>query len=188
MAQKEKCKGCGFDKYIANRTHMLCDDCNQMRLHGGNRATVERNKYSKRMELLSEKRKTSQVQAKTIKKTKKQTSIDGKYSDVVAELKQEREAFCETCGHTHKPLSVSHTISRKRCKEIGRIDLITDKENLVIECFEAPTSNPTACHNIWEVQLLKKYQDINPDMLKKRLQFVKENDQQLFKILIDKLL
>ncbi len=185
MRQKkdECCSGCNKPKPIVNRTHWLCDDCNQLRLHGGNRRQVELNKYKQRMNKLVERRTTTTP----IKKTKKQSKIDSDYSKTVKQMTEEREQFCETCGHTHKPLSVSHTISRKRCKEIGRIDLITHKDNLVFECFEAPTSNPTACHNIWELQQLKKYQDINPDMLRKRLSFVKENDPQTFKILIDKL-
>ncbi len=180
---KEKCSKCNIDSYIVNRTHKLCDDCNQIRLHGSNRNGTNKIKASK----INDRRKTIIYKKPVFKKTEKQQIIDKKYSEVVKEILSERDPCCETCGKHNMPLSISHTISRKRCKEINRIDLITDKENLVVECFGAPSSYPTECHNLWEINNLKKIQEINPEMLRKKMQFIKQNDLQLYNILIEKL-
>lgn len=41
--------------------------------------------------------------------------------------------FCEHCKRNDcKPIDVSHTVSRKKAKELGRVELIWDKSNLEI--------------------------------------------------------
>jgi len=184
MGDKKTCTGCNLSKYIVNRTHCLCDDCNQVRLHGMNRRGVENKKFGVRMDKLKEKRQFM-VYKKPIQKSEKQKVIDKKYSEVVKEILNEREPCCETCGKTGVALSISHTISRKRCKEIGRTDLITDKKNLVVECWGAPSSNPTECHNLWEVCKIDLLLKINSEMINNRLEF-KDNDPEGYKLFLSK--
>ena len=65
---------------------------------------------------------------------------------IYKEIDSERECVCFGCGRGDKPLSHSHTISRKKCKEIGKPELIYDKDNIELECF----GDNHSCHYIWE--------------------------------------
>jgi 5-methylcytosine-specific restriction endonuclease McrA len=41
--------------------------------------------------------------------------------------------FCEECERNDcKPIDVSHTVSRKKAKELGKVELIWDKNNMEI--------------------------------------------------------
>ncbi|MCH7724438.1 MAG: hypothetical protein IIC76_14035 [Bacteroidetes bacterium] len=76
----------------------------------------------------------------------KQAIIKRKLHGVYEQIDNEREQVCQGCGRSDKPLSHSHIISQKRCKEIGKTELIWDKDNIEIECF----GNNNDCHNVWE--------------------------------------
>ena len=181
---KEICKNCKQDKYIVNRTHKLCDECNSIRLHGKTIKQRQLEQFNKQKERSFSAQKTKPV--KQFNKTKKQSEIDYKYAVACEEIKQEREPMCESCGkwHTQVSLSFSHIISRKRCKEIGREDLIYDKRNLLLECFGGPSSFPTECHNQHELHDIEKIKHHLTYQYK--MQFIKENDIQLYSILTSK--
>lgn len=106
----------------------------------------------------------------------KQAVIKRKLRETYEQIDNEREQICQGCGRSDKPLSHSHTISQKRCKEIGKPELIWDKDNIEIECF----GNNEDCHNIWEKgTLLEKMLLLNfPEKLKylrlhDKIQYVK---------------
>jgi hypothetical protein len=42
---KDICRGCGKDKFIVNKTHMLCLDCNHFRLHKKTRFETAKEKF-----------------------------------------------------------------------------------------------------------------------------------------------
>jgi hypothetical protein len=95
-------------------------------------------------------------------------------------IDEAREPRCESCGkwHTTAPLSHSHTISVARCKELGLPELISEEMNIVLECFEAPTSSPTACHNIWESGTIE--QKMKLKTFNEKLEFIKEYDEETY--------
>ena len=60
-------------------------------------------------------------------------------SDEAAKLKLQiqfdeyRYYFCEKCGRNDcKPIDVSHTVSRKKAKENGNVEILWDLDNLEI--------------------------------------------------------
>lgn len=160
IKQEEKCSNCGLVKKIVNKHFRMCDRCNEKRL----------------------KAKKGNKKTSIVKKTDKQKEIDKKYSECISEIKNEREMRCESCGSYSKPLSFSHIISRKRCKEIGREDLIYDKRNIIIECYEAPSSFPESCHNQWELSQLDKCK--SHMTYEYKINFIANNDDELFKKLM----
>lgn len=108
-----------------------------------------------------------------------QSDIKWKLSLAYDQIKQYRPPICEGTGRNDVPLSFSHTISQARCKELSKTELIWDVANIEIEGFEAPTSNPTAAHNIWESgSLEKKTQLLN---FTRKLQYIKEHDPEQYR-------
>jgi hypothetical protein len=96
------------------------------------------------------------------------------YSKAKTEVLIEREHVCGGCNRSDKPLSVSHTISRKRCEEIGKPELYFDKDNLELMCYGGYGD----CHEIWESKNKKKMARLlNWDRM---MLFVKKNDIELF--------
>jgi hypothetical protein len=75
-------------------------------------------------------------------------------------------------------LSFSHTISRKRCKEIGRTELIWADRNIEIECYTPPGSFSEAAHNIWESGNLEKKKTLLN--FEKKLEYIKEYDYEQY--------
>ena len=47
MHKIDKCGECGNDRYIVNRKHMCCNECNYIRLHGTDAILEKRKKYLK---------------------------------------------------------------------------------------------------------------------------------------------
>lgn len=179
---KEKICICG-SKQIVNRTHSLCFEHNQIRLYGENWKEIKikrskeilyKNEYN-----IAKNKKASQNTLKQV--SDKQKKINSELTKTYKLIDQTREPKCESCGKwfTKAPLSHSHTISVDRCKKIGRPELIYEEENIVLECYEPPTSFPTACHNIWEVGTIQ--QKMKLITFEKKLNFIKENDQELYK-------
>lgn len=188
------CK-CG-SKQVVNKTYSLCYDCNQARLKGKD-WKQDKIKHSK--ELLDKKvsnyHKLEKVPKKRLKSIYKgnkykcsdgnlitQSQINSRYAQVCQLIDLAREPVCESCGRGDKPLSHSHTISRKRLKELGLSDLIYDEVGLILECYEEPTSNPTACHNIWEVAPLKEKMKLKT--WEQKLAYIKEYDQETYKKIV----
>ena len=88
-----------------------------------------------------------------------------------------REPVCEGCGRGDRPLSHSHIISVNRCNQLRKPELISDKNNIMLECF----GSSDCCHDIWEKSSFeKKVQLLNFD---KKLEYIKKHDEQRFQTL-----
>lgn len=109
------------------------------------------------------------------KKSNKQTSIDHQLRKTYEAIDNEREPVCEGCGRGDKPLSHSHTISRNRCKQIGKPELIYDKANIEIECFGTNTS----CHEIWEHEGVVKRMQL--DNFDNKMRYIEQHDPEKFR-------
>jgi hypothetical protein len=169
----EECSGCSIEKPIVNRKRGLCDDCNFKRLHNGeskqdiySRRSIERSKgiepkkISKKTEASPVAVLKKKFSIKAISSKQKYKCSDGtvvseaqiklNYALAIDKIKLEREPVCQGCDRGDRPLSFSHTISRARCKELGKAELIWYLPNIEIECFGERASNSEMCHNIWE--------------------------------------
>ena len=104
----------------------------------------------------------------------KQTAIDYQLRKTYQQIDNEREPVCEGCGRGDKPLSHSHTISRNRCKQIGKPELIYDKNNIELECFGTSTS----CHDVWDGAGIKDQMKLNN--FNKKMLFIEEHDAERF--------
>lgn len=103
-----------------------------------------------------------------------QVEIDKRYEQVRREIENERERFCEATGRTDLPLSNSHTISQRRCKNLGKTELIWDKDNIFLESMGASDSG----HYIYEhAPLAEKKKLIN---FEKKLEYIKKHDHELY--------
>lgn len=107
--------------------------------------------------------------------SKKQDSIERELRKTYQLIDTEREPICQGCGRGDKPLSHSHTISRARCKQIGKPELISDKDNIEIECFGTNED----CHNIWEYEGIKKRMTL--DNFDRKLEYIEKHDPERFK-------
>ena len=112
-----------------------------------------------------------------LKQSSKQSGIDYQLRKTYVDIDNEREPVCEGCGRGDKPLSHSHTISRNRCKQIGKSELIYDKNNIEIECFGTSTS----CHDIWEGAAMKYKMKL--DNFDKKMLFIEQHDTERFTIM-----
>ena len=102
-----------------------------------------------------------------------QRTIDSNYSKMLREKHAGQTVFiCEGCGK--KAHDNSHIISRKRCKELGRAELVWDSQNVFNACRD--------CHHKYE-----NYKSGEWHKLKNKVhivRYLKENDfQHLVKML-----
>lgn len=102
--------------------------------------------------------------------SKKQAIIKRKLSEVYSEIDNEREPVCQGCDRGSRPLSHSHTIGQKRCKQLGKTELIWDKDNIEIECF----GNRDFCHEKWEKGTIKQKRKMKN--FERKLEYVKKHD------------
>ncbi len=107
-------------------------------------------------------------------KSNKQTAIDYLLRKTYEEIDSEREPVCEGCGRGDKPLSHSHTISRYRCKQIGKPELIYDKRDIEMMCFGTSAS----CHEIWEGAPMRDKMKLNN--FDKMMLLIEEEDPEKF--------
>ena len=71
-----------------------------------------------------------------------QATINKRLSAAYAQADQETDRYiCECCGK-YPPAHHDHTISQKRCKELGRSELIYERANWSYSCAR--------CHSEWE--------------------------------------
>lgn len=111
------------------------------------------------------------------KVSNKQAVIKRKLNEVYAIIDNEREPVCQGCNRGDKPLSHSHTISQKKCKELGKVELIWDKDNIEIECFGSKGD----CHDIWERgSIIEKMKLRN---FKRKLEYIEKHDPQRHRVL-----
>lgn len=114
----------------------------------------------------------AKVSIKTSKPIKsvssKQSKVNSELQNTYNEIKQTREPICQGCG-LKKPLSFSHTISRKKRK-----DLQTDIDNIELECF----GDSTSCHDIWEhLKVPEVFNLLNFD---RKMLYIKQKDPELY--------
>lgn len=94
--------------------------------------------------------------------TPEQRKIKRKLSDVYSELTKElRRDVCSGCknvkkaGRTTFPNSWSHIVSRGEARKIGKLFIITAKDNIVRDC----QGDDRSCHSIWEYNGTKNLDD-----------------------------
>lgn len=106
------CKKCGQQGFIVNKTHYLCDKCNQIRLHGCSR----QERYIKKRKVVKTKKPSGELALFT-------------------EIWFERDHICNKCGRVlHEPMRV-HYFSHIHSKG-ARPDLRLDKNNIELLCME----------------------------------------------------
>ena len=111
------------------------------------------------------------------KVSKDQAIIKRQLHSTYQQIDVEREPVCQGCSRTDKPISHSHTISQKRCKEIGKKELIWDENNIEFECFGTNRS----CHEIWERGgIIDRMKLFNFD---RKMEYLEKNDLQKHVIL-----
>lgn len=168
MVEELKWCKCG-SKHIVNKKYGLCDNCNYARLHNGK---SKREVYAERsLQRISQrqanagKRGVSEVtgvQPKKKYRIKKisdstryhcsdgtmvsQAEITANYRATQEHIVNTRNGVCQGTGRTDLPLSFSHIISRARCKQLGKVELIWDEANIELESMGENIS----AHYIWE--------------------------------------
>ena len=164
VAKLGECKECGAERYIVNRKHFLCMECNAIRLH--TRSGVEAKKR-KQEELLKKARRGSSIS----KKSGRQKESDRELHAVYEKMK-EGEMVCSGCGYT-KHLSHSHIIPRSRRK-----DLETVRENITYHCL-VRADGSEGCHQRHEHH--GKRMELND--YEKNMAFIKRVDPEYYFII-----
>lgn len=187
---------CGQKRLIVNKKYYLCDEKNYIRINGRPKGSIRESfkarstdKKSPKVDVSQLKRKYSIKKVSNVKKyrcsngdTVSQSEIQRRYAITLDAIKLEREPVCQGTGKTDFPLSPSHTISQKRCKDLGKADLIWHPGNIEIEGHHEPSSNPVAAHNIWEVGTLdQKKSLLNWD---RKIEFIRVHDPEQYRKLI----
>lgn len=179
--EKTKCLHCGNVRVIINRKYHLCNNCNWKRLHPGEKKKVYQ---LKRTPLKRGRSKIKKISDENKYKTSSgmlvsQSYIDDMYRNVCQKIVHERYKMCQGTHRVDLPLSFSHTISRQRCKDLGKAELIWDSENIELESFEAPTSKPTAAHNIWESGTIEQKRSLFN--FERKMNYLKKHDYETWK-------
>ena len=79
MLKIDECSACGERRYIVNRKHMCCGECNKIRIHGADALKEKQEKYVQSMRKVKSSNKIKQ-------KSSKKKAIDDSYKDVKMEL------------------------------------------------------------------------------------------------------
>lgn len=198
---------CGNKRLIVNRKYYLCDEKNYIRLNGKSKREANQFKNEKGRSILVSNDKISKLRSnasieslkkrysiKKISSAKRfrcsdgnivsQTEIQRRYANTIDAIKLEREPVCQGTGRSDYPLSPSHTISQKRCKDLGKAELIWHPGNIEIEGYHEPSSNPIAAHNIWEVGTIEQKKSLLN--WNRKIQFIKLHDpEQYRKLMLD---
>lgn len=85
------------------------------------------------------------------KRSKKQAITDREYLKTITDFDYTEEKVCSGCNMYQGGeirLSHSHVISRQDCKNIGKPELVYDKENLRYHCMDF--GEHEGCHRKWE--------------------------------------
>lgn len=191
---------CGRKRPIVNKHFYLCQQKNEQRLNNTNSRLVKRNSRPERTlrSSVSIKRfrdKSLQVSSRKIRRVSaksryitssgevvSQIEINRRYKETCEQIDQERDLICEGLGRYGLPLSHSHTISRKRCKELGKVELIWDKGNIFLESYHEPSSKPYYAHNIWESGSLEQKKTLLN--FTRKLEYIKKHDPELYQRLV----
>ena len=105
------------------------------------------------------KQKISKKKQKPIKQVStEQRLINNAYKAMCIEMDHSTEPLCSGCGKYQGGdirLSHSHIISREDCRRIGRLDLISTRDNLHYHCMSFG-DNTKGCHSKWESPVERK--------------------------------
>ena len=92
--KSDKCLSCG-SSYIENRKHMLCSECNYLRMHGETRySAVLRKAQVKLINPIKKKRKPVRTNPN---KSKRQLTLE-KDKETYKKVFEAKPNFCEECG------------------------------------------------------------------------------------------
>lgn len=91
------------------------------------------------------------------KRSTKGAKIKREVDDAKRKFIDITEPYCQGCGWTGLRLSVSHTISEKRCGEMGKDELRSDTDNMALMCC----CDNTNCHGRWESGTREEKQALN---------------------------
>lgn len=167
----EQCKKCGEEKYIENRTRMLCKECNFERIHG---ITFKEHQKQKAVEY-AERRKQKANKVNPI--SDKQKGINHKMTktkhnvslNAIQEIGWEQ---CAGCMRSDIHLDKSHILSVKQ-----RPDLQLDEKNINLLCRN--------CHEKWESGDIHKMSSLL--CFQKDMQYIFDNDGTKFQKILFKI-
>lgn len=126
----QQCKMCANVSHIVNKRHQLCLSCN-------------RNRLSKQTVVKPKKHGARRVSAVS----RKGAEIQERLKETYALIDLTRERVCVGCGTTRN-LSRAHILSRQKCHNLGKPELIYDKRNIAYLCLSIGES--VGCHSIWD--------------------------------------
>jgi len=107
---------------------------------------------------------------KIAKLSNKQSKVKNGLREIYAEIDAERLPVCQGCGCFDGHIAHSHTISQKRCKQLHKEHLITNKGNIELMCNK--------CHRVWETgKLILAQKLINCQSM---IAFVKIHDTETY--------
>lgn len=152
-----ECSSCKLNKLIVNKTKKLCTECNRqrLRLQNPNKPKIKPKLKSKiRIKAISSEQKT----------------INENINITYTIIDRDRPQQCESCHKWNVGLDHSHTISRARCKQLGRDELMWDVDNIILECRD--------CHTVWENA---SWHDKSKLLTwERKLEFIRKNDTQTY--------
>jgi len=177
--QVEECSVCLNQRFLVNRTHKLCENCNCIRLHGMSLMERARQKKKEQLERQKEKVKTTpSVQKQKIP----YFSAKGKViHDEINEVKKQiriqaddmNNRFCKGCNRGDVGLDCSHILSVAQ-----RPDLATDKHNINLLCRICHLK-----HESFDIKLMLELKCFEDDM-----RYIFEHDEQKFNKVLFRLL
>ena len=139
ISKKGICSACGEDRYIVNRKHMCCNQCNTIRINGADGIAAKKEKYTQSMRMV----KGSGKIKKSFKKASSDRSYEKVKSDLIDEEKDNGTYYCKGCGNPNS-LSLSHLIRRSRSSS-----LVDVKDNMTLHCLVRQDGSE-GCHQMWE--------------------------------------
>lgn len=114
------CRGCGKNRLIVNKTFVLCDDCNQLRLHGKDRFT----------------RKVENI--KSQQENRKSNKVTGE-ARLFKEIWEEREHVCHNCKIQLGDEMKTYFFMHKKSKG-AYPSLRLEKANIELACYDCHTA------------------------------------------------
>lgn len=152
--EKLPCSDCGKVRWIVNKTKCLCSECNSKRLAHARKKQKKLNPVSFKM-----------------------AEVKMKYAEMCREMDNDRRLpkVCSGCGkpYIEVKLSHSHLISRQDCHNLGRMDLIYDRRNVVYHCMSI--GEHVGCHEKWESKRRIELFDYQ-----KNIEFISSIDSKLY--------
>lgn len=113
--------------------------------------------------------------------SKQQARISTRIRNAKKDFWVGRPEVCAGCK-SNAYISTSHTISVKRCKELGKEHLAWDKKNFQPLCMHSPTrESGEGCHQIWESGPQSERMNLNN--YKELMAYVEQHDPERYKVM-----